>query len=158
MKFLLFLTLVNYLKISSQTMMATLLLNEKNCILLFSMYALKDVLPECHLHYWQPFVLACHLLCRSCINQTDLMHILKEYEKINGEHPICISTIITAVFMGFGYSAFKDILVLYKSNANKIHQIRSLFSWRSTRNNCKICQKFETAMLIVFNNELLQPI
>ncbi|KAL9964950.1 hypothetical protein ACROYT_G028667 [Oculina patagonica] len=64
----------------------------KNFVLLFSMYALKDVLPECHLHYWQSFVLACRLLCRPCINQTDLMladckllHFLKEYENINGE-------------------------------------------------------------------------
>ena len=63
----------------------------KNFVLLFSMYALKDVLPEQHLHYWQSFVLACRLLCRPCINKTDLtvadwklLHFLKEYEKING--------------------------------------------------------------------------
>lgn len=34
----------------------------KNFVLLYSMYALKDILPEQHLHYWQSFVLACRLL------------------------------------------------------------------------------------------------
>ena len=64
----------------------------KNFVLLFSMYALKDVLPDQHLHYWQSFVLACRLFCKPCITKTDLtvsdcklMHFLKEYEKINGE-------------------------------------------------------------------------
>lgn len=64
----------------------------KNFVVLFSMYAVKDVLPEQHLRYWQSFVLACRLLCRPCINKTDLMvadckllHFLKEYQKINGE-------------------------------------------------------------------------
>ena len=67
----------------------------KNFVLLFSMYCLKDVLPDQHLHYWQSFVLACCLLCRSCITKTDLMladcklmHFVKEYEKINGEMTI----------------------------------------------------------------------
>ena len=45
----------------------------KNFVLLFSMYALKDVLPDQHLHYWQSFVLACRLLCKPCITKTDLM-------------------------------------------------------------------------------------
>ena len=64
----------------------------KNFVVLFSMYAVKDVLPEQHLHYWQSVVLACRLLCRPCINSTDLMvadckllHFLKDYEKTNGE-------------------------------------------------------------------------
>ena len=61
-------------------------------VLLFSMYSLKDVLWDQHLHYWQSFVLACRLLCKPCITKTDLMladckllHFVKEYEKINGE-------------------------------------------------------------------------
>lgn len=64
----------------------------KNFVLLFSMYSLKDVLPDQHLHYWQSFVLACRLLCKPCITKTDLMladckllDFLKEYEKINGK-------------------------------------------------------------------------
>lgn len=63
----------------------------KNFVLLFSMYSLKDVLSDQHLHYWQSFVLACRLLCKPCITKTDLMlagckllHFVKEYEKING--------------------------------------------------------------------------
>ena len=40
----------------------------KSFVLLFS-----DVLPKNQLHYWQSFVLACRLLCRSCITKTDLM-------------------------------------------------------------------------------------
>ena len=40
----------------------------KSFVLLFS-----DVLPKNQLHYWQSFVLACCLLCRSCITKTDLM-------------------------------------------------------------------------------------
>ena len=64
----------------------------KNFVLLYSMYALKDILPEQHLHYWQSFVLACRLLCKPCITKTDLMladykliDFLKEYEKLNGK-------------------------------------------------------------------------
>ena len=34
-------------------------------VLLFSMYALKDVLPNQRLRYWQSFVLACGLLCNA---------------------------------------------------------------------------------------------
>ena len=56
------------------------------------MHALKDVLPERHLHYWQWFVVACCLLRGPCIKKTNLMvadckvlHFLKEYQKINGE-------------------------------------------------------------------------
>ena len=64
----------------------------KNFVLLFSMYCLKDVIPDHHLHYWQSFVLACRLLCKPCITKADLivadcklLHFVKEYEKINGE-------------------------------------------------------------------------
>ena len=64
----------------------------KNFVLLFSMYCLKDVFPDHHLHYWQSFVLACRLLCKPCITKADLiaadcklLHFVKEYEKINGE-------------------------------------------------------------------------
>ena len=45
----------------------------KNFVLLFSMYSLKDVLSDQHLHYWQSFVLACRLLCEPCITKKDLM-------------------------------------------------------------------------------------
>ena len=45
----------------------------KNFVLLFSMYSLKNVLSDQHLHYWQSFVLACRLLCKPCITKTDLM-------------------------------------------------------------------------------------
>ena len=45
----------------------------KNFVLLFSMYSLKDVLSDQHLHYWQSFGLACRLLCKPCITKTDLM-------------------------------------------------------------------------------------
>ena len=64
----------------------------KNFVLLFSMYALEDVLPDQHLHYWQSFVLACRHLCKPCITKSDLivsdcklLHFLREYEKINSE-------------------------------------------------------------------------
>ena len=67
----------------------------KKFVLLFSMYSLKDVLPVQHLHYWQSFVLACHLLCKPCITKTDLLiadckllDSLKEYEQINGKMAI----------------------------------------------------------------------
>ena len=67
----------------------------KNFVLLFSMYSLKDVLPVQHLHYWQPFVLACRLLRKPCITKTDLLiadckllDFLKEYEQINGKMAI----------------------------------------------------------------------
>lgn len=64
----------------------------KTFVLLYSMYALKDILPEQHLRYWQSFVLACCLLCKPCITKTKLMladctlmDFLKEYEKLNGK-------------------------------------------------------------------------
>ena len=54
------------------------------------MYALKDTLPEEHLHYWQSFVLACRLLCKPCITKTELMLAdckLMDFlnEKLNGK-------------------------------------------------------------------------
>lgn len=115
----------------------------KNVLVLFSMYALKDVLPEQHLHYWQSFVLACRLLCRACINKTDLMvadckllHFLREYEKINGVLSItpnmhlhlhlkqCVENYGSIYgFWLFSFERYNGILGSYHSN-NKTVEIQ----------------------------------
>ena len=45
----------------------------KNWTILFSMYALKGILPEEHLKCWQKFVLACCYLCNHVLVKSDLL-------------------------------------------------------------------------------------
>lgn len=44
----------------------------KNWTLIYSIYCLKDILPEEHFRCWQTFVLACKYYCQSAISKTDL--------------------------------------------------------------------------------------
>ena len=44
----------------------------KNWTILFSLYALKGILPDDHLECWRYFVLACRFLCNQCISYADL--------------------------------------------------------------------------------------
>ena len=112
----------------------------KNFVLLFSMYALKDVLPDQHLHYWQSFVLACRHLCKPCITKADLMvsdcklmHFLKEYEKINGELAItpnmhlhlhlkeCVENYGSIYgFWLFSFERYNGILGSYHTNSKTV--------------------------------------
>lgn len=50
----------------------------KNWTILFSIYALKGVLPEEHLEYWRKFVLACKILCTRTLsrNNVKVAHLL----------------------------------------------------------------------------------
>ena len=45
----------------------------KNWILIYSMFCLKDLLPETHLRCWQTFVLACQYLCTPVLSKTDII-------------------------------------------------------------------------------------
>ena len=49
----------------------------KNWALVFSIFALKDILPERHLHCWKLFVKACHILCSPVI-PTSLVKVADE--------------------------------------------------------------------------------
>ena len=44
----------------------------KNWTILFSLYALKGILPKKHIECWRYFVLACRFLCNTCITNDDL--------------------------------------------------------------------------------------
>ena len=44
----------------------------KNWIILFSMPALYEILPREHLKCWQHFVLACRILCKHQLSQSDI--------------------------------------------------------------------------------------
>ena len=45
----------------------------KNWTLIYSMFCLKDLLPESHLRCWQTFVLACQYLCMPILSKTDIL-------------------------------------------------------------------------------------
>ena len=44
----------------------------KNWTLVFSIFALKDILPTRHLEFWRSFVLACMYLCNQVILSSDI--------------------------------------------------------------------------------------
>lgn len=44
----------------------------KNWTILFSIYALKGVLPDDHLEYWRKFVLACKILCTRTLSRSNV--------------------------------------------------------------------------------------
>ena len=61
----------------------------KNWTLIYSMFALKDVIGDNHLRCWQTFVLACKYLCQYTVSTTDLQRadmllviFCKEFEKL----------------------------------------------------------------------------
>lgn len=45
----------------------------KNWTLIYSLFCLKDLLPERHIICWQKFVLACKLICSPIISKTDIV-------------------------------------------------------------------------------------
>ena len=54
----------------------------KNWIILYSMFALRGILPDNHYKCWQTFALACFFLCRRAITDTDLLkadHLLIKF-------------------------------------------------------------------------------
>ena len=44
----------------------------KNWTILFSVYALKGVIPNVHLEYWRKFVLACKILCTRSVSKSNV--------------------------------------------------------------------------------------
>ena len=63
----------------------------KNWTLLFSIYALKDVIRDRHLECWRKFVLACRYLCSKVITEADiqiadslLVEFCKSFERLYG--------------------------------------------------------------------------
>ena len=132
----------------------------KNFVLLFSMYALKEVLPEQHLHYWQSFVLACRLLCKPCITKTELMladcklmDFLKEYEKLNGKMSIspnmhlhlhlkeCVENYGSIYgFWLFSFERYNGILGSYQTNNKTVElQIMRKFMASTSLSNMQYC-------------------
>ena len=64
----------------------------KNWTVLFSIYALKDVMPEEHLEYWRSFVLASRILCSKVLTDTSvrladqlILKFCKQFEEIFGQ-------------------------------------------------------------------------
>ena len=64
----------------------------KNFTLIFSIYALKDILPQKHLECYRYFVIACKYLCNRTINKTNLtiadtylIKFCKKFEELYGE-------------------------------------------------------------------------
>lgn len=64
----------------------------KNWTLLFSIYALKDVIPNSHLECWRKFVLACRRLCSRNISLGNvkvadfiIVDFCKKFEQLYGE-------------------------------------------------------------------------
>ena len=64
----------------------------KNWTVLFSIYALTDVMPEEHLEYWRSFVLASRILCSKVLTDTSIrlahqliLKFCKEFEEIFGQ-------------------------------------------------------------------------
>lgn len=66
----------------------------KNWVIIYSMFALRDILPQADYTCWQTFVLACFFLCRRVISKTDLMKadlllikFCKKVEELYGKIP-----------------------------------------------------------------------
>lgn len=67
----------------------------KNWVLLFSLFALKDVLEENYLQGWRDFVLACRLLCSRVITEEDitladllLLRFCRSFERLYGHERV----------------------------------------------------------------------
>ena len=116
-------------------------------MLLYSMYVLKDVIPEREMHCWQSFVLACRLLCKPRVTKTDLMlsdtkfmDFLKEYESLYGKASIspnmhlhahlkeCVENYGSHYgFWLFSFERYNGILGAYHTNPNhaQVHDLRN---------------------------------
>ena len=67
----------------------------KNWTLVYSLFALRDILPTAHYHCWEAFVLACRFLCTTCISQEDLqkadlllLKFCRQIQELYGEKAI----------------------------------------------------------------------
>ena len=128
----------------------------KNFLLLYSMYMLKDVLPEQDMHCWQSFVLSCRLLCKTCVTKTELMladskfmHFLKEYEKVYGKSSISSNMHLHAHlkesvenygsiygFWRFSFERYNGILGVHYTN-NKMVEIQIMRKFMSSGIHCR---------------------
>ena len=67
----------------------------KNWTIIYSLYALHDILPKRHYHCWEAFVLACRFLCSTCISHDDLkkadlllLKFCRQMQQLYGEKSI----------------------------------------------------------------------
>ena len=67
----------------------------KNWTVIYSLFALRDILPLPHYQCWESFVLACRFLCSTVINQNDLkkadlllLHFCRRVESLYGKDAI----------------------------------------------------------------------
>lgn len=108
----------------------------KNWTLVFSSYALKDILPTEHLQTWKVFVKACSMICKRSISKTDchtaeklLIQFCKSVEKLYGKEAITINMHLHChltdcilnfgpvySFWCFGFERFNGILGSYQTN------------------------------------------
>ena len=102
----------------------------KNWTLLFSVYALHEILPEEHLECWRKFVLACRRLCSRYISEgnakvADIMmtDFCKKFENLYGStlsHQICIFMVIywtvfliLVLYIHSGFLVLRDKMVFW---------------------------------------------
>ena len=67
----------------------------KNWTIIYSLFALRDILPQAHYRCWESFVLACRLLCSTCISLEDiqkadllLLKFCRKVEELYGQNAI----------------------------------------------------------------------
>ena len=112
----------------------------KNWTILFSLYALKGVLPKEHLECWRYFVLACRFLCNQCISYSDvdmahdfLIKFCKRCEILYGTSLITPNMHLHAhlkecildygpiySFWCFSFERFNGLLGMYPTNKRNI--------------------------------------
>ena len=64
----------------------------KNWTIVYSLYALKDILHASHLNCWQTFVLTCNYICKPVLTQEDI---------IRAKQQVLICTCIVTLKMSF---------------------------------------------------------
>ena len=112
----------------------------KNWVTLYSMHALRGILPEQHYRCWQTFVLACFYLCSRTITDTDIKradHLLIKFCKnikdifgnasitpnmyLHGHLSECINDYGSIYgFWLFSYERYNRVLQRYSSNKHDI--------------------------------------
>jgi len=67
----------------------------KNWTIIYSLYALRDILAPPHYHCWESFVIACRLMCSTLISVDDLqkadmvlMHFCRRFEQLYGKEAV----------------------------------------------------------------------
>ena len=135
----------------------------KNWVTLYSMFALRNVLPQQHYKCWQKFVMGCFYLCRRSITDVDskiadllLMKFCKEVEELYGKEAItpnmhlhghlieCINDYGSVYgFWCFSYERYNGILGNFPNNKRKIAaQLMKRFIYECESHNQQLPEMF----------------